>query len=154
MTFSLFIVCCNRGSRGCATHALVENILSLIASIVLLVYDARFLRNPYTCLWPYGICDDIYWDIDWSAWWNFYTDDIYRVKLIAIKVQLACAAMMLFLNVVFIAIYIYTSWKVRTELKRIDPQVTIELRNQQFLAPPPVPIWSNQPPAWTPPTNT
>jgi hypothetical protein len=129
---------------------LIENILSAIASSILLYYDARFLRNPYTCLWPGNLCSSIYWNIGWTT---FYDSYLLNAKLIAIKVQLSCAAIMLFLSVLFIVIYIYTSLKVGARSRSIDPQATIELTHRQPLAPPLNPVWSTQTSAWPPPTN-
>ena len=148
----LFVVCCNRKSRGCATHALVENILSVIASIVLIYFDAKFLQNPSTCYWPYDLCLDDYWDLNSGIWWNIYDFDGPKAKIIAVKVQLSCAAIMLALCLLFIVVYIYTSLKVKAGPTSIDPRNTIELRPQQRPPPPQIPVWV-EPPVWSPSSN-
>jgi hypothetical protein len=131
---------------------LVENILSVIASSILLYYDAQFLRNPYTCLWPGDLCYTV-WGTGWNTTWNVYDFDLLNAKLIVIKVQLSCAAIMLFLSVLFIVIYAYTSLKVGARSTSVDPQATIELTHQQPLAPPLNPVWSTPTSVWPPPTN-
>jgi hypothetical protein len=151
----LFVVCCKQESRGYATHVLIANILSVIASSILLYCDARFLQEPWTCLWPGNMCFDTDWDFIWSTWWNNNYIDNQHAKLIAIKTQLSCAAIMLALNVIFIVIYIYTSLKVRARLTIIDPQNPIELNSEEQIPPPPPPIsnWLVQPSVWHPQLN-
>jgi hypothetical protein len=136
----MVIVCCNRGSRGCATHALVENILSIIASIVLLYYDAQFLHEPRTCFWPQTICDITNGYSSYGLWWYGLYGYHYQNKLIAIKMQLACAAVMLAVSLAYIIIYIYTSLKVQAKSTSVDPEQIFELRHTQ-MPPPPVPVW-------------
>ncbi|CAF2117056.1 unnamed protein product [Rotaria magnacalcarata] len=125
------VVCCNRESRGCATHALVENVLSIIASSVLLYYDSQFLRYPNGCFWSFELC--IFSPI--SITWNFFSDyniiDLGEAKLIAIKAQLACAAVMLSLSVFFLIIYIYTALKVGSKQTSVAPHHGMELRQLQ-----------------------
>jgi hypothetical protein len=129
----------------------VENILSVIASVVLISFDVRFLQDPSTCFRPGNICYDL---TNWNIWWNIYDDDIHNANLIAIKVQLSCAVIMLALCLLFIVIYIYTIVKVRAKSASIYPQATIELRPQEpLVSPPPIPVWSEQPPAWPPSSN-
>jgi len=114
---------------------LVENILSAIASCILVYYDVQFIQEPWKCLWPGSICSDNHWNFTWSTWWNKYNIDTEHAKLIAIKGQLSCAAIMLALCVLFILIYIYTRSKVGARLATIYPQDTIELSSeQQFLS--------------------
>ncbi len=133
---------------------MIENILSIIASSILLHYDARFVREPWTCLWPGKLCYDIDWSFNWSIWQNNYDFDIQNAKLIAIKAQLACAAIMLVLCMVFLLIYFYTSLKVGTRLTTVNPQDAIELRlQQQFSPPPPIPAWSTQVSVWPMPSK-
>jgi hypothetical protein len=126
----------------------------MIASIVLIYFDAQFLHDPRTCYWPGDICYNNYWDTTWSAWWTSFDYDIQKAKLTAIKVQLACTSIMLASCLFFMVIYIYTSVKVKSRLASVNPQTTFELRPQQpFAPPPPIPVWSEQPPAW-PPSST
>ncbi|UJR37276.1 hypothetical protein I4U23_029985 [Adineta vaga] len=121
------VVCCNRGSQGCATHALVENILSIIAASILLYFDAQFLRNPSICYWPSEMCSNSFWSIQLNDFSMNYDINILNAKLLAVKLQLACAAIMLFSCVLFIVIYIYTAYKVRQEITVIQPHTTIQL---------------------------
>ena len=124
----------------------------MIASSVLIYFDTQFLYDPRGCYWPGDMCYYNYWDISWNVWWNSY--DIPIVKMTAIKIQLACTAVMLALCLFFLVIYIYTSVKVKSGLTMVSPQNTFELRPQQPLAPPPpIPVWSEQSPAW-PPSST
>jgi len=141
----LFIVCCNRGSQGCATHALVENILAAIASSILLYYDVKFLQEPWICIWPGKICSNLDWNLISISWWEDYDIDIQNAKLIAVTAQLSCTALMLASCLIFIAIYIWTSSKVRARMTVIMPQNTIEFRPGQQLPPPPALAWSIQP---------
>ncbi|CAF1122095.1 unnamed protein product [Adineta ricciae] len=127
------VVCCNRGSQGCAIHALVENILSIIASCILLGYDAKFINQPDTCLWSAYACRDGIWTGTLGTLWSSFGTDTMKAKLVALKLQLACAVLMLFVSLLFVAIYIYTSLKVRKETVMIQPQTTIQL-----VSPPPI----------------
>ncbi|CAF2459912.1 unnamed protein product [Rotaria sp. Silwood2] len=147
------VACCNRGSQGCATHALVENILSMIASCVLLYYESQFLLYPSTCFWPYSICRLSSWDLSWGAFVGYSIFDIQRYKLIAIKVQLSCAAIMLALSVLFFLIYLYAILNVKSKSRGIQPQGAMELQPQQrTLQPPPNVVLIGQPPSWSNPS--
>jgi hypothetical protein len=110
----LISACCNRHSFGCATHVLVENILSIIAAAVLLYFDNLFLNNPFICL--YG---STYYCNQSSSSYSYnngiYNSTNYTVKLACIKAQLACAAVMLATNVIYIIIYIIVAVKTRNE---------------------------------------
>jgi hypothetical protein len=123
---------------------LLENILSAIASSILLYYDVRFIKEPWVCHWPGRICSDYDWSFTWSTWWNKYNIDIRHAKLIAIKVQLSCATIMLALCLLFILIYIYARSKFKAKLATIYPQDTIELSPQQQFSPPITSTWSGQ----------
>ncbi|CAF1460994.1 unnamed protein product [Rotaria sp. Silwood1] len=147
------VACCNRGSQGCATHALVENILSIIASCVLLYYDTRFLHYPLGCFWEYGMCNSSYWSWTWSAFLGYSVLNIMHFKLIAIKIQLTCAALMLALGVLFFLSYLYVIVKVRQNSNGINPQPVIELKPQQGpFQPPPNIILGGQPPSYSVPS--
>ena len=129
----LSLVCCNRGSQGCAIHALVENILSIIASCILLGYDAKFINQPYTCLWPAYACGDGNWLDTLGILWSVFNTDTMKTKLVVLKLQLTCAVLMLFVSLLFVAIYIYTTLKVRKETVMVQPQTNIQL-----VPPPPI----------------
>jgi len=114
----LISACCNRHSFGCATHVLVENILSIIAASVLLYFDNLFLNNPYTCL--YGSTTDCsQYSSSYSYSNSIYNSSNYTVKLACIKAQLACAAVMLVTNVIYIIIFIVVIIKTRNESNRV-----------------------------------
>jgi hypothetical protein len=114
----LISACCNRHSFDCATHVLVENILSIIAASVLLYFDNLFLNNPYTCL--YGSFDNCYqYSSSYSYYNGIYDPNNYTVKLACIKAQLACAAVMLVTNVIYIIIFILVAIKTRNESNEI-----------------------------------
>ena len=110
-----FLACCNRHSCGCATHVLVENILSIVAASVLLYFDTAFLDNPYKCY--YGLDKDCspfkydYWLEPISSYTGIYNPDKYTLKVTLIKTQLACAAVMLTTNVVYLVIYTVVALK-------------------------------------------
>ena len=100
------------------------------------------------------MCNDIYWNVIYDDWWNINYFNIARAKLIAIKVQLACAVIMLALSVTFIAIYIYTSSKVNSRSRSIAPRSEIEIGTFSPQAPPPpITVWSRQASGWPPSTK-
>jgi hypothetical protein len=110
----LLLACCNRHSLGCATHVLVENILSIVAAAVLLYFDNLFLNNPYTCL--YGSttnCNQYSTYYSYSS--GIYNPTYYTIKLACIKAQLACASVMLATNVIYIIIFIVIAIKTRNQ---------------------------------------
>ena len=105
---------------GCATHALVENILSIIAASVLLYFNTMFLNNPYTCLFGSAYdCSVLNYNSNYYGSYStfsnngIYSTTGYTVKLACIKAQLACAAVMLFTCVVYIIIYIVVAVRLR-----------------------------------------
>ncbi len=105
---------------GCATHVLVENILSIIAASVLLYFDNLFLNNPYICL--YGStsdCNQYSSSYSYSYSYSIYNPTYYTVKLACIKAQLACASLMLFTNVIYIIIFIVVAVKTKNESNEI-----------------------------------
>lgn len=107
-------------------------------------YDAQFIRNPWTCLWSSNYCSSTNKELNWNTWLNTYDSNIRMIKLNIIKVQLSCAAIMLALNVLFILIYFYTSFKVIVKSRKINSQATTELIPQQQSASPSVQVWSAQ----------
>lgn len=125
-------MCCCRTSRYCATHAFVQNILSIVASAVLLYYDSKFLRGPLGCFWSYDLCYIHILDFHWDIWTNFSIYDVERAKLIAIKVQIACAAVMLVLSTSFVLIYMYATSEARKKQHVVSPQQDMELRPQHY----------------------
>ena len=104
------LACCNQHSTGCATHVLVENILSIIAASVLLYYDRLFLSNPFTCIFgSVSNCGTITWnwnDHDSTAYTGIYNRSNYDLKMAMIKVQLGCGVVMQLTCVTYVAIYI------------------------------------------------
>jgi hypothetical protein len=68
--------------------------------------------------------------------------NINEIKFILIKVQIACAAVMILTCIVYIGIFIYTTIRVHQKNKVADPHTTIELGRVQ--APPP-PFWPDAP---------
>jgi hypothetical protein len=107
------LACCNRHSLGCAVHVLVENILSIIAASVLLYFDNIFLNNPYTCYFGSTLCNRLY------SGDTIYTQTNYTVKLACIKAQLACAAVMLVTNVIYMIIFMVVAVRTKNESNEI-----------------------------------
>jgi hypothetical protein len=144
------IVCCCRKSSGCATYTLIQHILSIAASSVLLYYDVLFLREPYTCLWPNNFCNEDPLSLNLFSLALGTSTDIYWIKFTLIKIQIACADVMIATCIVYIVIYIYTNIRVHTKNTVADPHTIIELgRTQQ----PPPPYWPEPPPRELPPSS-
>jgi hypothetical protein len=143
------LVCCCRKSRGCATLAFIEQILSIAAASVLLYYDVLFLRYPYTCLWPNNLCDGELLNLQFLSIPLQTSTEINWIKFTLIKIQIACAALMIATCIAFIVIYIYTNIRVYTSKTVADPHTIIELGRIQ--APPP-PHWP-EPPRELPPSS-
>jgi hypothetical protein len=132
------IACCCQQSRTYATHAFVEHVMSIVASIVLLIYDVRFLWYPHTCLWS-------------SEWCRKDSIDLHilRIKLrtdtyihwhraILIELQIVCAIVMIGCCLVFIGIYLWTCFQVQKMNVIADLYANIELGRIQA---PPAPYW-------------
>lgn len=112
------LACCNRGSLGCAIHVLVENIISLIASAVLLYFNNLFLNNPYTCLFVTTYeCSYSYYSTYYNSTrsnnYGIYSTTGYTVKLACIKAELACAAVMLTTCVIYLIIFTVVAIRAR-----------------------------------------
>lgn len=137
-----FLVCCCRRSRGCATCTLIFKILSIAASSVLLFYDALFLREPDTCLWPNNFCNNTQLNLNLFGLALDTSDDIKEIKFTLIKIQMACAAVMIATCVVYVAIYIYTTIRMYQKNTVADFHTTIELGRTK---PPPPPFWQEAP---------
>ena len=75
--------------------------------------------------------------------------DINQIKFILIKLQLACAAIMIAICITYIVIYIYTWVMFHTNNRVTDPHATIELGRIQA---PPSPYWP-PPPRELPPSS-
>ena len=102
---------------GCATHVLVENVLSIIAASVLLYFDTVFLGNPFKCYFSsdtdcYSPTYGLYY-YSHGSYRGIFNPDIYTVKIALIKAQLACAAVMLASNVAYLVIYAVVVMKTR-----------------------------------------
>jgi hypothetical protein len=68
--------------------------------------------------------------------------DISWIKFILIKIQIACAAVMILTCIVYIVIFVYTIIRVHQRNKVADPHTTIELGRIQS---PPPPLWPETP---------
>jgi type IV secretory pathway TrbL component len=123
---------------------LVENIIAIILSIVLIIFDARFIRNPYVCYWPTSACTTFLLDLGLGIIYSLLGPDAMRMKMNAIKAQLACAVIMLIVSVAFVCIYTYTTITVRGKTAAISQQPTMEMNR------PPPAVWSVPAPAPTP----
>jgi hypothetical protein len=61
--------------------------------------------------------------------------DISWIKFILIKIQIACAAVMILTCIVYIVIFVYTIIRVHQRNKVADPHTTIELGRIQSQTP-------------------
>jgi hypothetical protein len=113
------LACCNRHSIGCATHVLVENILSIIAALVLISFDSIFINNPYICLYA----SDYNCNRSSDLYHSIYDSSFYTVKTTVVKAQLACTAVIFVTNVIYIVIYIYLAIKARNNRSIVEPQM-------------------------------
>ena len=96
---------------GCATHAVVQNILSIIAASVLLYFDSLFLNDPYFCFFSSSVCNSTS-NYNYTRF-NIYTTTGYQLKVAMLKTQIGLASGMLASCVVFILIYIFVAVKTR-----------------------------------------
>ena len=133
-----FLVSCCRRSRGCATYNLILNILSIAAASVLLFYDVLFLREPHTCLWPDSFCTNIQLNLNLFGLPVNTSENINDIKFTLIKIQIACAAVMICACLVYIGIYIYTTIRMCQRNTVADSHTIIELGRVQQ---PPPPFW-------------
>ncbi|CAF0844262.1 unnamed protein product [Didymodactylos carnosus] len=99
--------------RGCATHALIENVLSLIFACVLVAINAKFIQNPRNkCYFTESICSNTNWI---TAIYDYAECGVVdrhgqcgNTRLNIIKGQLAAAVLMLAICLVYIILYIVT----------------------------------------------
>lgn len=77
------------------------------------------------------------------------TDEINPRKFTLIKIQIACAAIMIITCIIYIVIYIYTMIRVHTKNTVAEPHTIIELGRVQS---PPLPLWP-EPPRELPPSS-
>ncbi|CAF3784522.1 unnamed protein product [Rotaria sp. Silwood1] len=97
---SIFCVtCCNRSSVGCATYAMIKNIIAFIFSAVLIDFDQKFIDGE-------GI---VY--LLSNANINCYSSsgyvDLLDISVKLTKGQLAGAGIILVSSLAFVCIYIY-----------------------------------------------
>ncbi|CAF1192789.1 unnamed protein product [Adineta steineri] len=120
-------LCCGR-SAGCGIYLVIQNSISLVFAIILVIFTARFVKNPCLC---YGaLCyipnwHDIY-DFD-SIYGNYLylcTSRTFQ-KLPILKGLLACAALMLISNIIFIIVYIIFSIKLRMDKSSNTEQLNV-----------------------------
>lgn len=93
----------------------MENVLSIVAASVLLYFNNLFLNNPYTCLFGFSDCVSTSYSSSYgsSYYYSIYNPTNYAVKLACIKAELACAAVMLATNVVYVIIFVVVVVKTR-----------------------------------------
>jgi hypothetical protein len=109
LSLSLFhLACCCPTTLCCTTHAVVENVLSIIAASVLLYFNALFLNDPYKCLFDFFQCS---YEAKTYPYPSYDSTAAYPVKMICFKAELACAAVMLVTNVVYVLIFMVVAVK-------------------------------------------
>ncbi|CAF1378502.1 unnamed protein product [Adineta steineri] len=110
-------LCCGR-SAGCGIYLVIQNSINLVFAIILVIFTARFVKDPCLC---YGaLCHIPNWNqiFDFDS---FYGNFIYPCtsrtfeKLPILKILLACAALMLVSNIIFIIVYIIFLVKSRMD---------------------------------------
>ena len=101
------LVCCNTYSMPCAIHTLVQNVLSIAAASVIIYFDSIFMYYPGICYFSTSAtCSGLS-----SATLTSSSSGSYQIKTTCIKAQLACAATMMFTNVIYIAFFIFVAVK-------------------------------------------
>ncbi|UJR29091.1 hypothetical protein I4U23_010305 [Adineta vaga] len=125
-------LCCNKSS-GCGIYLIIQNILSLIFAIILVIFAARFVQNP--CLCYSALCYVPNWDFidDPSLISNYYvypcTTRTYK-KLPVLKALLACAVLMLISHLIFIIVYIIASIRFHKKQKSNPQQFNVGYQQQ------------------------
>lgn len=113
------LVCCGKTS-SCGVFLIIQNIISLIFAIILIIFTSLFIKNPCLC---YNIlCKVPAWDELANDNYNQYLENFtgsctkrtYR-KLSVLKGLLSCAVLMLVSNILFIIVYIIAYISLRNK---------------------------------------
>ncbi|CAF3017975.1 unnamed protein product [Rotaria sp. Silwood2] len=101
------VCCCRR--RSCATHAVVQNFISLIFAIALIGINIAFIRRPNYCFFTSGICERLFWpnnaDLSFGCFFDDHSESCGKTRLALIKAQLAAGVLMAITCFIYLIVY-------------------------------------------------
>ncbi|CAF0972704.1 unnamed protein product [Adineta ricciae] len=135
------VCCCRR--RSCATHALIHNCISFLFASALIGINIAFIRHPHECFFTGGLCRSFgfTWYNSVSCAFGSGLDKCTDARMIFIKVQLACGAVMAATCFAYIIAYFIVSSKSaranRQQVRTVADTVMAPVYSQAvFTAPP------------------
>ena len=139
--FCMSLVCCCR-RRTCATHAALENFLSLIFAGVLIGINIVFLRNPSRCYFTDDLCEKFSWTDTVSRSWRCFIDgsatNCEQIRLDLIKAQLAMGIVMAVLCVLYLIVYIIVLYRAKRSVRPTAAQAVmapVSYHHQHYVTP-------------------
>lgn len=136
----LYILACCHRARSWATFMFFISLLCAATAIALIVLDALFIGNITRCFFSNVICTELI-----SSFPQLFSQPLGR-KVLILKAQLACAALMVFTAILYMLLYISASLNVRRGTSRVliehhqlPPQLIRQtVRRSRSHSPPPV----------------
>ena len=119
----------------CAIHALVQNVLSIGAASVVIYFANLFMIYPGLCFFSSSSGCSSSTSLTLSS-----ASSTYQIKATLLKAQLACAAVMMFTSVVYIAIFTFIAIKANRRSKGQPPIEHLPVNTSQ-----PVNFYSGDP---------
>ena len=118
----ILVCCCRR--RSCATHAVIQNFISLLFAAALISIDIVFLVRPNDCFFTKDVCKNLAWidrvQLSWTCA-NDVTNKCEDTRLALIQSQLACAILMALTCLIYLIVYAAVSARVSRAIRRQNP---------------------------------
>lgn len=103
----ILLACCCR-NRGFATYTLIVQLIAMFFALCVIAFDALYIEEPTTCFFPSSQCNS-----KGTARGLFYsTDNFNNIKMTAIKIQLGAGCFMWLICLIYIVVYIVTTFRV------------------------------------------
>lgn len=106
-SFSILLACCCR-NRGFATYTLIIQVIAMFFALCVIGFDSLFIAVSTTCFHPTSQCNS-----NGTARGVFYSKDNFNnIKMTTIKVQLGVGCVMWLICLVYVVVYIITTFRV------------------------------------------
>jgi len=103
----ILVCCCRR--RSCATHAVVQNLISFIFASALIGINIAFIQRPNQCFLTGRICNSQFWgdniSVPFECPFDSNSSDCGKTRLALIKAQLACGAILAAACFLYLIVY-------------------------------------------------
>jgi hypothetical protein len=149
----ILVCCCRR--RSCATHAVIQNLISFIFAGVLIGINIAFLRRPNDCFLTTGLCNNLSWmndvNLPFECYSNGGSNGCENTRLALIKAQLAAGVVMAVTCFIYLILYTAISSRVSRASQRSIPTAPTAVMAPVYQQPLPPPITYQHQPYTIPP---